>query len=86
MEKQHHGNEVTILFNYLKLFNICWPKTIHLSQVAPICKWRFTKKGETMGLWILVALPLVNAVHGLSRFSEPDFKAINFAKAIEGRK
>ena len=39
-----------------------------------------------MALWILVALSLVNALHGLSRFSEPDFEAINFAKAIEGRK
>ena len=39
-----------------------------------------------MGLWILVALSLVNAVHGLSRFSEPDFKAINFAKSIGDRK
>ena len=39
-----------------------------------------------MGFWILIELALVNAVHGLSCFSEPEFKAVNFAKSIEGRK
>jgi len=36
----------------------------------------------------LVAFTVINTifVNGLNRFSEPQFKAINFAEAIEGRK
>ena len=37
-----------------------------------------------MHLWMLTLL--CTAVHGISRISEPDLKAVNFAEAIEGRK
>ena len=33
-----------------------------------------------------LAISLVNIIHGSNRFSEPHFKAINFAKAVKGRK
>ena len=37
-----------------------------------------------MHLWMLTLL--CTAVFGISRISEPDLKAVNFADAIEGRK
>ncbi|KAL9982283.1 hypothetical protein ACROYT_G004309 [Oculina patagonica] len=37
-----------------------------------------------MHLWILTLI--CTAVHGISRISPPGFKAVNFARAIEGRK
>lgn len=39
-----------------------------------------------MVLWLLAAFSLGNFVHGINRFSEPDFEAINFAEAINGHK
>ena len=37
-----------------------------------------------MHLWIVTLV--CTAVYGISRISEPDLKAVNFAEAIEGRK
>ena len=39
-----------------------------------------------MYLWLLLAFPLIGFVHGSNRFSEPDFKAVNFAEAIKDQK
>ena len=37
-----------------------------------------------MNIWLLLFLG--TAVYGKSRISQPGFQAVNFAKAIEGRK
>ena len=40
-----------------------------------------------MYTWLLLTFSLTEFVHGsLNRFSEPEFEAVNFAKAIKGRK
>ena len=55
---------------------------IHLLIGQSDCN--FTHSGQNMHLWILALF--CTAVHSISRISKPRIKAVNFARATDGRK